>query len=89
MAVEASEGSVKEHIRIYGVDGSPEIKSEIAKQDSPMTGTGAQSPIRIGKEAAEIGIAILNGENFEAATYEDTFLIDKGNVEMYGTDGWQ
>lgn len=88
-AVEASDSSVKENIRIYGVDGSPEIKSEIAKTDSPMTGTGAQSPIRIGKEAAEIGIAILNGENFEAATYEDTFLIDKGNVEMYGTDGWQ
>ena len=71
------------------MDGSPEVKSEIAKADSPMAGTGAQSPIRIGKEAAEIGIAILDGEEFETETYEDTFLIDKGNVEMYGTDGWQ
>jgi ribose transport system substrate-binding protein len=54
-----------------------------------MTATGAQSPIRIGKAAAETGIAILDGEKFETTTYEDTFLIDKGNVEMYGTDGWQ
>ncbi len=88
-ALEASGESGQETVRIYGVDGSPEIKSEIAKPDSPMTGTGAQSPIRIGKEAAEIGIAILEGEDFEEETYEDTFLIDKGNVEMYGTDGWQ
>ena len=87
--LEAVRESAREGIRIYGVDGSPEVKQEIAKADSPMTATGAQSPIRIGKEAAEIGIAILDGENFETTTYEDTFLIDKGNVEMYGTDGWQ
>ena len=88
-ALEAIRESGRDGIRIYGVDGSPEVKQEIAKTDSPMTATGAQSPIRIGKEAAEIGIAILDGENFETTTYEDTFLIDKGNVEMYGTDGWQ
>ncbi len=88
-ALEAVRESGRDHIRIYGVDGSPDVKKEIAKADSPMTATGAQSPIRIGKEAAEIGIAILDGENFETTTYEDTFLIDKGNVEMYGTDGWQ
>lgn len=88
-ALEAVKESGRDNIRIYGVDGSPDVKKEIAKADSPMTATGAQSPIRIGKEAAEIGIAILDGENFETTTYEDTFLIDKGNVEMYGTDGWQ
>lgn len=88
-ALEAVRESGRENIRIYGVDGSPDVKKEIAKADSSMTATGAQSPIRIGKEAAEIGIAILDGENFETTTYEDTFLIDKGNVEMYGTDGWQ
>ncbi len=88
-ALEAVKESGREGIRIYGVDGSPDVKQEIAKPDSPMTATGAQSPIRIGKAAAETGIAILDGENFETTTYEDTFLIDKGNVEMYGTDGWQ
>lgn len=88
-ALEAVKESGREGIRIYGVDGSPDVKQEIAKPDSPMTATGAQSPIRIGKAAAETGIAILDGEKFETTTYEDTFLIDKGNVEMYGTDGWQ
>ncbi|MCI9633302.1 sugar ABC transporter substrate-binding protein [Schaedlerella arabinosiphila] len=88
-ALEAVKESGRQGIRIYGVDGSPDVKQEIAKPDSPMTATGAQSPIRIGKAAAETGIAILDGEKFETTTYEDTFLIDKGNVEMYGTDGWQ
>lgn len=88
-ALGAVRESGRQDIRIYGVDGSPEVKQEIAKADSPMTATGAQSPIRIGKAAAEIGIAVLDGEKFETTTYEDTFLIDKGNVEMYGTDGWQ
>ena len=88
-ALEAVKESGRQGIRIYGVDGSPDVKQEIAKPDSPMTATGAQSPIRIGKAAAETGIAILDGEKFETPTYEDTFLIDKGNVEMYGTDGWQ
>lgn len=87
--LKAVEKSGRENIRIYGVDGSPDVKREIAKPDSSLTATGAQSPIRIGKEAAEIGIAILNGEEFEETTYEDTFLIDKENVKMYGTDGWQ
>ena len=88
-ALEAVKESGRQGIRIYGVDDSPDVKQEIAKPDSPMTATGAQSPIRIGKAAAETGIAILDGEKFETTTYEDTFLIDKGNVEMYGTDGWQ
>ena len=88
-ALEAVKESGRQGIRIYGVDGSPDVKQEIAKPDSPMTATGAQSPIRIGKAAAETGIAFLDGEKFETTTYEDTFLIDKGNVEMYGTDGWQ
>lgn len=87
--LEAIKESGREQIRVYGVDGSPDIKREIAKPDSPMTATGAQSPIRIGKEAAEIGLAILEGEEFETTVYEETFLIDKGNVKMYGTDGWQ
>lgn len=87
--LEAIKESGREQIRVYGVNGSPDIKREIAKPDSPMTATGAQSPIRIGKEAAEIGLAILEGEEFETTVYEETFLIDKGNVKMYGTDGWQ
>jgi len=31
----------------------------------------------------------LNGEDYEKETYEETFFINRDNVEMYGTDGWQ
>lgn len=74
---------------IYGVDGSPDIKKELLKEDSQIAGTAAQSPINMGKEAAKIGLAILNGEEYEKETYVEVFMIDKDNVEMYGTDGWQ
>lgn len=76
-------------ILVYGVDGSPGVKSELLKPGTCMAGTGAQSPIDIGKKAVETGIAILEGNDYEKETYVDTFFINKNNVEMYGTDGWQ
>lgn len=76
-------------VKIYGVDGSPEVKAEIASGNSLIAGTGAQSPINIGKTAAEVGTAILNGDEYESETYVETFFINEENVELYGTDGWQ
>lgn len=76
-------------IMIYGVDGSPEVKRELGKAGSPIVGTGAQSPIDIGKTAAKTALAILNGEKFKEEVYVETFLINKENVELYGADGWQ
>ncbi|MDD3403180.1 MAG: sugar ABC transporter substrate-binding protein [Hespellia sp.] len=88
-ALEAVTAADRSDILIYGVDGSPEIKAEIAKGTSPVIGTGAQSPINIGKTAVDTALAILNGDEFEKMTYEETFLINRSNVELYGTDGWQ
>lgn len=79
----------RDEIMIYGVDGSPDLKKELIKPKTSVVATGAQSPVNMGKDAADIGLAILNGENYEAYTYEETFLINKDNVELYGTDGWQ
>ena len=31
----------------------------------------------------------MNGESYEKEVMEDTFLITRDNVELYGTDGWQ
>lgn len=76
-------------VLIYGVDGSPDIKKELKKPESQIAGTAAQSPINMGKAAAELVINILTGEDYEKETYEEVFMIDKGNVDMYGTDGWQ
>ena len=74
---------------IYGVDGSPDIKKELKKSDNQIAGTAAQSPINIGKVSAQIGIDMLLGEDYEKETYEDVFMINEDNVDMYGVDGWQ
>lgn len=41
------------------------------------------------EKAVKIANAVLNGEDYEKETYEETFFINRDNVEMYGTDGWQ
>ena len=73
---------------IYGVDGSPDIKKSM-KEGSCVEGTGAQSPITIGKTIAETAYAWLDGEEVESFIPIETFLITEANVDDYGTDGWQ
>ena len=34
-------------------------------------------------------LKMLKGEPFERETYEEVFMINAENVDMYGTDGWQ
>lgn len=72
---------------IYGVDGSPDVKALLA--DTILEGTGAQSPITIGKTIAETAYAWLDGEEVESYIPIDTFLVTADNVDEYGTDGWQ
>lgn len=77
-------------VTIYGVDGSPDIKKELLKSDTQIAGTAAQSPINMGKKAVEVGLAVLNGEEYEKENYVEILdMITKDNVEMYGADGWQ
>ena len=79
----------KQDILVYSVDGSPDTKSALLDPDSPMTGIGAQSPITMGKTAAKTAVAILNRDRYEKEIYAETFFINRENVAMYGTDGWQ
>ena len=72
---------------VYGVDGSPDIKALIA--EGKVTGTGAQSPVSIGKTIAEVYYKWLAGEEVEARYPIDTFMINADNVADFGTDGWQ
>lgn len=74
---------------IYGVDGSPDIKAEIASGDSLIEGSGAQSPIKIAESAVNIMYTYLNGEPIEARYPVETFMITADNVAEYGVDGWQ
>ena len=72
---------------VYGVDGSPDIKALIA--DGKVTGTGAQSPLSIGRTIAELYYQWAAGEEVEERYPIDTFMINADNVADFGTDGWQ
>lgn len=76
-------------ILVYSVGGSPAVKSALSAVDSPMTGAGALSPINMGKTAVKSASAILESGVYEPETYVETFFINRENVDMYGTDGWQ
>lgn len=78
-----------ENVKIYGVDGSPDFKSEMAKDGSLLEGTGAQSPVSIANKSVEVMYKVLKGEKVDDRYPVETFLITKENVEEFGTDGWQ
>ena len=62
------------NICVYSVDGSPATKTALVNGTGGMTGIGA---------------ALLADKDYEKDNYEETFFINRDNVEMYGTDGWQ
>lgn len=87
-ALAACKAANRTEILIYGVDGSPEAKAEIAS-GGQFVGSGAQSPISIGVESVDLAYRILAGETYEERIPVTTFLINVDNVDQYGTDGWQ
>lgn len=88
-ALAAANAAGLKDVKIYGVDGSPDIKSELASGNSLIEGTGAQSPIGIAKKSVEIMYKIMSGEKVDDRYPVETFLITSDNVNQYGTDGWQ
>lgn len=74
-------------VLIYGVDGAPDAKKMVA--EGRLTATAAQSPIGIGREAASAAYALLAGQSVKKEILVPITLIDKSNVDKYGTDGWQ
>ena len=72
---------------IYGVDGSPDIKALIA--EGKVTGTGAQSPMTIGKTIAELYYKWKAGETVESRYPIETFMINSDNIDEYNNGGWQ
>ena len=88
-ALAAANAAGIKNTKIYGVDGSPDIKKELASSKSLIEGTGAQSPVNIAKKSVELMYKIMKGEKVEARYPVQTFLITKDNVSNYGTTGWQ
>ena len=74
-------------VLIYGVDGAPDAKKMI--KEGKITATAAQSPMGIGRTAAEIAYEILAGNTVQKETLVPVTLIDASNVDSFGLDGWQ
>ena len=86
-AVEQATVELEKDIKIYGVDGNPDIKVMI--KEGQVEGTGSQSPNTLGFDSMVAAFKILSGEEVEHKIDVDTFLITAENVDEFGTDGWQ
>lgn len=88
-ALEAAKELNRTKVRIYSVDGSPDLKKELENPETLVAGTSGQAPIKMGKDAVETALLMMQGEDYEETTYEEVFFINQGNIDIYGTDGWQ
>ncbi|MFT9078451.1 sugar ABC transporter substrate-binding protein [Ethanoligenens sp.] len=73
---------------IYGIDGSPDAKQQIAA-GSQIVGTAAQSPKNEALTCAETAYKILKGQAFEKRINIAPTLINKDNLSQFGTNSWQ
>lgn len=87
-ALAALEKNNKNDVMIYGIDGTPEIKALIGRNQM-IVGTVAQSPIKMGQIAVENMYNILNGKKIEKNIIIPISLINKENLFKYDEDRWQ
>jgi len=87
-AFEACQEANRNNILIWGVDGSPLAKAEIAKRGQ-FAGSGAQSPISIARESVVVAYKILNKQPYEKMIPVRTFIINQDNIDEFDIDGWQ
>lgn len=87
-ALAALESMGYNDVMVYGVDGTPDIKSLI--EESPMVaGTVAQSPISIGQFAAKKMYQLLDGKKIDQEIIIPVEIITKENIYQYNKMGWQ
>lgn len=87
-ALAALEKNNKNDVMVYGIDGTPEIKALIGRNQM-IVGTVAQSPIKMGQIAIENMYNILNGKKIEKNIIIPISLINKENLFKYDEDRWQ
>ena len=88
-ALAAANAAGLKNTMIYGVDGSPDFKASLVKDGSLLRATGAQSPVSIADTSVDVLYKFLNGEEVDSRYPVKTFIINKDNVNQYGTDKWQ
>ncbi len=75
-------------IKVYGVDGSPEIKKLLISNKN-IQATAGQSPIQLGQGAIESGYKLIFEQDVPKIVKMDVSLITKENVKDYNILGWQ
>lgn len=86
---ETKEETSVDDIFVYGVNGSPAVKEILSDKESYIVATVAQSPINMGMEAVEIAIDIIKNRDYDDKVITPSYLINNGNIVLYGTNGWQ
>lgn len=87
-ALAALEANNQKDVIVYGIDGTPEMKSLISK-NSMIAGTIAQFPIQIGKSASQIMYTYLSGKTIVSQKIIPVSLINSDNINQYDEMGWQ
>ena len=87
-ALAAIESLNRTNILVYGVDGTPDLKSFI-KQSPFIAGTAAQSPIKFGTLAAKNMYKILERKDIPKTIEVPVTFITKDNIDSYNVKGWQ
>lgn len=87
-ALAAIESLNRQDIVVYGVDGTPDLKSLI-KQSPLIAGTAAQSPLMFGKLSAKKMYDILQRKDIPKIIEVPVTLITKDNIDSYSVKGWQ
>ena len=76
-----------ESVELYGVDASPEVKAMI--RDGMIKGSVAQSPTKVGEQAADALYDLLRGQKVDPLILVPVELVTQENVEEHNVDRWQ
>lgn len=87
-ALAALEAQDRDDVIVYGIDGTPDLKSLIL-QSHTVAGTVAQSPISLGRIAVEQMYQVINGKEVTSEIKIPVVLINKDNISQYDETGWQ
>lgn len=77
-----------ENVRVYGVDGTPDMKARIASCPE-LYATVAQSPLNIGSIASETMYRVLEKEPVDPLILVPVSMINEKTRERFALAGWQ
>ncbi len=87
-AMAALEQASQHNVLVYGVDGTPDVKSLI-NTSSMIAGTVAQSPIQLGQNAIKMMYDFMNKQDIKKEVIIPVQFINRDNIHLFDELGWQ